>query len=71
MSISADLGNGPGIQEIATFSADVSGAHGNILVTDAHGTITGAAGGVLLTPLRDCFPTTATTASPPSERQRT
>src|ERR1051325_10285661 len=28
VSISADLGNGPGIQEVATFSVDVSGPHG-------------------------------------------
>ncbi|MBO0680425.1 MspA family porin, partial [Mycolicibacterium sp. S2-37] len=28
VSISADLGNGPGIQEVATFSVDVTGAEG-------------------------------------------
>ena len=49
-SISADLGNGPGIQEVATFSVDVSGAHGAVAVSNAHGTVTGAAGGVLLRP---------------------
>ena len=27
VSISADLGNGPGIQEVATFSVDVAGPH--------------------------------------------
>jgi hypothetical protein len=49
-SISADLGNGPGIQEVATFSADVSGESGAVAVSNAHGTVTGAAGGVLLRP---------------------
>jgi hypothetical protein len=37
VSISADLGNGPGIQEVATFSVDVKGA-------------AGGTGGVLLRP---------------------
>jgi len=49
-SISADLGNGPGIQEVATFSVDVSGPNGAVAVSNAHGTVTGAAGGVLLRP---------------------
>ena len=50
VSITADLGNGPGIQEVATFSLDVKGAHGKVAVSNAHGTVTGAAGGVLLRP---------------------
>ena len=50
VSISADQGNGPGIQEVATFSVDVSGPHGKVAVSNAHGTVTGAAGGVLLRP---------------------
>ena len=50
VSISADLGNGPGIQEVATFSVDVAGAAGGVAVSNAHGTVTGAAGGVLLRP---------------------
>jgi hypothetical protein len=50
VSISADLGNGPGIQEVATFSVDVKGAGGSVVVSNAHGTVTGAAGGVLLRP---------------------
>ena len=50
VSISADLGNGPGIQVVATFSVDVSGPHGKVAVSNAHGTVTGAAGGVLLRP---------------------
>ena len=50
VSISADLGNGPGIQEVATFSVDVTGAGGAVAVSNAHGTVTGAAGGVLLRP---------------------
>ncbi|MGV0875506.1 MspA family porin, partial [Mycolicibacterium sp. XJ879] len=49
-SISADLGNGPGIQEVATFSVDVKGPEGGVAVSNAHGTVTGAAGGVLLRP---------------------
>ncbi|ANW67993.1 porin [Mycobacterium sp. djl-10] len=50
VSISADLGNGPGIQEVATFSVDVAGSGGAVAVSNAHGTVTGAAGGVLLRP---------------------
>ena len=50
VSISSDLGNGPGIQEVATFSVDVSGPEGAVAVSNAHGTVTGAAGGVLLRP---------------------
>jgi len=49
-SISADLGNGPGIQELATFSVDVEGPQGTVAVSNAHGAITGAAGGVMLRP---------------------
>ncbi len=49
-SISSDLGNGPGIQEVATFSVDVAGPAGGMAVSNAHGTVTGAAGGVLLRP---------------------
>jgi hypothetical protein len=50
VSIKANLGNGPGIQEVATFSVDVKGANGSVAVSNAHGTVTGAAGGVLLRP---------------------
>jgi hypothetical protein len=50
VSFSADLGNGPGIQEVATFSVDVKGDHGAVAVSNAHCTVTGAAGGVLLRP---------------------
>ena len=50
VSISSDLGNGPGIQEVATFSVDVEGTEGTVAVANAHGTVTGAAGGVLLRP---------------------
>ena len=50
VSISADLGNGPGIQEVATFSVDVAGPANGVAVSNAHGTVTGAAGGVLLRP---------------------
>lgn len=49
-SITSDLGNGPGIQEVATFSVDLKGPEGEVAVSNAHGTVTGAAGGVLLRP---------------------
>lgn len=48
--INIDLSNGPGLQEIATFSVSVKGADGAVAVSNAHGTVTGAAGGVLLRP---------------------
>ncbi len=35
VSISADLGNGPGIQEVATFSVDVAGPQGGVAVSNA------------------------------------
>lgn len=50
VSFSSNLGNGPGIQEIATYTLDVSGPAGGLVVDNAHGTVTGAAGGVLLRP---------------------
>jgi hypothetical protein len=50
VAITANLGNGPGIQEVSTFSVDVSGPDGAVAVNNAHGTVTGAAGGVLLRP---------------------
>jgi hypothetical protein len=50
VAITANLGNGPGIQEVATFSVDVTGPNGAVAVSNAHGTVTGAAGGVLLRP---------------------
>ncbi|HUO39723.1 MAG TPA: MspA family porin, partial [Mycobacterium sp.] len=50
VSISSDLGNGPGVEEVKTFSVSVSGANGAVAVANAHGTVTGAAGGVLLRP---------------------
>ena len=65
VSISADLGNGPGIQEVATFSVDVTGPNGNVAVSNAHGTVTGAAGGVLLRPFARLISRTVT-ASPPT-----
>jgi hypothetical protein len=37
VSISANLGNGPGIQEVATFSVDVAGPDGGVAVNNAHG----------------------------------
>src|ERR1700737_4129444 len=50
VSITANLGNGPGIQEVATFSVDVTGPDGGVAGSNAHGTVTGAAGGGLLRP---------------------
>ena len=35
VSISSDLGNGPGIQEVATFSVDVEGSEGSVAVVEA------------------------------------
>jgi len=35
---------------VATFSVNVAGPHGTVAVANAHGTLTGAAGGVLLRP---------------------
>ena len=49
-TISADLGNGPGIQDVATFAVNVKGPMGAVAVSNAHGTVTGAAGGVMLRP---------------------
>jgi hypothetical protein len=48
--IAVDLSEGPGIQEVATFSSPVTGPDGTISVSNAHGTVTGVAGGVLLRP---------------------
>lgn len=49
-TISVDVGNGPGIQEVATFSVPVKGSGGTVAVANAHGTVTGAAGGLQLRP---------------------
>ena len=49
-SIGADLGQGPGIQEVPTLSVDVEGPEGTVAIANSHGQITGAAGGVLLRP---------------------
>lgn len=48
--INIDASNGPGIQEVATFSVAVTGSKGAVAVSNAHGTVTGAAGGVILRP---------------------
>lgn len=50
VAIRSDLGNGPGVQEVATFSAPVSGSSGAIDIANAHGTLSGAADGVLIRP---------------------
>jgi hypothetical protein len=50
VGINLDLGNGPGIQEVSTFKVDVSGADGAVAIAGAHGSVTGAAGGVVLRP---------------------
>jgi hypothetical protein len=49
-SFAIDLGNGPGLQEISTFKVDVSGPDGAVAVAGAHGSVTGASGGVTLRP---------------------
>lgn len=49
-TISVNLGNGPGLQDVAVTSGTVSGSEGQLAVSNAHGTITGAAGGVLIRP---------------------
>jgi hypothetical protein len=48
VGINLNLGNGPGIQEVSTFKVDVSGADGAVAIAGAHGSVTGAAGGVVL-----------------------
>ncbi|MBU8829760.1 MspA family porin [Mycolicibacterium goodii] len=50
VTFSSDLGKGPGIQEVVTSSIPVTKPRGGIGVVNAHGTVTGAAGGVLLRP---------------------
>jgi hypothetical protein len=50
VGINLDLGNGPGIQEVSTFKVDISGADGAVAIAGAHGSVTGAAGGVVLRP---------------------
>ena len=50
VSISVDLGNGPGVLEAATISVEVGGPGGTVAISNAHGAITGAAGGVVLRP---------------------
>ncbi|WP_283614414.1 MspA family porin [Mycolicibacterium poriferae] len=50
VSISVDLGNGPGVLEAATISVEVGGPGGIVAISNAHGAITGAAGGVVLRP---------------------
>ena len=49
VSINSDLNGSPGIVEVAP-SVDVAGPAGGVAVSNAHGTVTGAAGGVLLRP---------------------
>ncbi|WP_235716622.1 MspA family porin [Mycolicibacterium goodii] len=50
VTVSTDVGNGPGPQEVVTLSVEVSGAAGAVAVANAHGTVTGAAGGITLRP---------------------
>jgi MspA len=50
VGINIDLGNGPGLQEVSTFKVKVAGADGAVAVAGAHGSVTGAAGGVTLRP---------------------
>lgn len=50
VSINMMLENGPGIEDITTISVPVSGPSGGAAVSNGHGTVTGAAGGVTLRP---------------------
>jgi hypothetical protein len=50
LGVNIDLGNGPGVQDVSTFKVDVSGADGAVAIAGAHGSVTGAAGGVTLRP---------------------
>ncbi|HZQ30478.1 MAG TPA: MspA family porin [Mycobacterium sp.] len=49
-SVAVDVGNGPGLHEVSTFKVDVSGADGAVAIAGAHGSVTGASGGVTLRP---------------------
>lgn len=49
-SISTDIGNGPGVQELVTFAVPVSGHGGAVAIAKAHGTVTGVAGGIQVRP---------------------
>jgi MspA len=49
-SIDVDSSNGPGVQEVATLSVNVAGGKGTVAVSNAHGTVTGTSGDVLLRP---------------------
>ena len=49
-AVALDLGNGPGMQEVATFKVDVSGPDGAVAVGGAHCSVTGASGGLTLRP---------------------
>ena len=50
IAVRVDVGNGPGLHEVSTFSVPVSGGDGAVAVAGAHGTVSGAAGGVTLRP---------------------
>lgn len=45
-TLSTDVGNGPGVQELVTFSVPVSGTGGTVAIANGHGTVTGVAGAV-------------------------
>ncbi|MGE2833110.1 MspA family porin [Mycobacterium sp. SMC-4] len=49
-SIAVDLSNGPGVGDVTTMESAVSGPSGVAAVANAHGTLTGVAGGVTLRP---------------------
>ena len=50
VSFSSNLGNGPGNQEVAMFAVPVAGPSGSVRISNAHDTLTGAEGGVVLRP---------------------
>ncbi len=62
-SISSDLGNSPGIQDVDVFWVDVEGSEGTVVVANAHGKMTGAAGSVILRPFARLISQTGDTVS--------
>jgi hypothetical protein len=69
-SFAIELGNGPGLHEVLTFEVDVSGPDGAVAVAGAHGSVTGAGGGITLRPFARLTSTegdSVTTYGPPWE----
>nr|WP_197375651.1 MspA family porin [Mycolicibacterium baixiangningiae] len=62
-SINVMLENGPGIEDIVVVAIPVSGPSGGTAVSNGHGTVTGAAGGVTLRPFARLVSSTGDTAT--------